>query len=129
MYASLGDIDQFDVDAVSRYEEAILNATKDGVKMRALVLCNPHNPLGKCYTVDALKAYFALCNKYNIHLISDEVYGLSVFDVEGSKRTPFTSALSIDPTGLLRTDQIHVLYGMSKVLPDTQLSITNEKAC
>lgn len=57
----------------------------------------------------------ALCDKYNIHLISDEVYGLSVFEVEGSMRTPFTSVLSIDPTSLLRTDQIHVLYGLSKV--------------
>jgi len=47
-------------------------------------------------------------------LISDEIYGLSVFDVEGAKRTPFTSVLSIDPTGILRTDLIHVLYGMSK---------------
>lgn len=101
---------------MSKYEDAIIKATKNGVKIRALLLCNPHNPLGKCYTVDSLKTYFALCNKYNIHLISDEIYGLSVFDVEGPKRTPFTSVLSIDPTGLLRTDQIHVLYGMSKVV-------------
>ncbi|KAG0645986.1 putative aminotransferase sirI [Hyphodiscus hymeniophilus] len=106
--------DQFGADAVSSYEEAILKASKNGVKIRAMLLCNPHNPLGKCYTVDALRAFFALCNKYNIHLISDEIYALSVFDVDGSKRTPFTSVLSIDPTGLLRTDQVHVLYGMSK---------------
>ena len=66
---------------MSKYEEAILKAAKDGVKIRALLLCNPHNPLGKCYTVDALKAHFVLCKKYNIHLISDEIYGLSVFEI------------------------------------------------
>jgi xeroderma pigmentosum group C-complementing protein len=115
VYASFGDVDQFDTDAVSKYEEAILQAAEEGVKIKALLLCNPHNPLGKSYTLEALKAYFVLCSKYNIHLISDEIYGLSVFEVEGSKRTPFTSVLSIDPTGLIRTDQIHVLYGMSKV--------------
>lgn len=97
------------------YEEALLQAQKEGFKIRALLLCNPHNPLGKCYPVDTLKGLFELCNKYSIHLVSDEIYGLSVFDVEGEKRTPFTSVLSINPTGLLRTDQIHVLYGMSKV--------------
>jgi aspartate/methionine/tyrosine aminotransferase len=117
IYTSFGDIDQFSIDAVAKYEESVIQAAKDGIKIRALLLCNPHNPLGKCYTLDALKAYFVLCQKYNIHLISDEIYALSVFEVEGLESTPFTSVLSIDPTGLLRTDQIHVLYGMSKVAP------------
>jgi 1-aminocyclopropane-1-carboxylate synthase len=93
----------------------LLAAQKEGIKIRALLLCNPHNPLGKCYPVETLKALFMFCHRYSVHLISDEIYALSVFDVQGSKRTPFTSVLSIDPTGLLRTDQIHVQYGMSKV--------------
>ncbi|KAH6668473.1 acc synthase [Halenospora varia] len=114
VYASLGDVDQFGVDAVKVYEEHILQAAKDGIKIRALLICNPHNPLGKCYSRDTLKALFKLCDQYGIHLISDEVYGLSVFEVEGEERVPFTSVLSIDPTGLLRTDQLHVMYGMSK---------------
>ena len=115
VYASFGEVDQFSLDAVGEYEKAILRATNDGIKIKALLLCNPHNPLGRCYTADALKACMALCNKYGIHLISDEIYALSVFEIEGSTRTPFTSVLSIDPRGLLRTDQVHVLYGMSKV--------------
>ena len=91
-------------------------AAEEGIKIRALLICNPHNPLGKCYPEVTLKALFKLCDQYGIHLISDEIYGLSVFDVEGEDRTPFTSVLSVDPTGLLKTDQLHVLYGMSKVL-------------
>lgn len=115
MYASFDNVDQFSVNAVNNYEEAILQTTKDDIKIKSLLLCSPHNPLGKCYPVAALEAYFKLCNKYKIHLISDEIYCLSMFEVKGSKRTSFTSMLSIDPTGLLRTDQIHVLYGISKV--------------
>lgn len=114
VYASFGNVDQFSIDAVKVYEDHILQAEKEGTKIRALLICNPHNPLGKCYSVDTLKALFKLCDRFKIHLISDEVYGLSVFEVEGEKRTPFTSVLSIDPTGILRTDQLHVLYGMSK---------------
>jgi bifunctional pyridoxal-dependent enzyme with beta-cystathionase and maltose regulon repressor activities len=96
---------------VSKYEEAILKAADDGVKIRAMLLCNPHNPVGRCYTIDALKALFALCHKHRIHLISDEIYGLSVFDVRGSKRTPFTCVLSIDPTGLL--GRIKFMFSMA----------------
>ena len=115
MYASFGEVDQFGLDGVAVYEEAILQATKDGIKIRALVICNPHNPLGKCYPLETLKGFFKLCAKHNIHIISDEVYGCSVFPVQSTDAVPFTSMLSIDPTGILRNDQLHVLYGLSKV--------------
>lgn len=97
------------------YENAILKAAEQGTKIKALVICNPHNPLGKCYPVEVLNGMMQLCQKHNLHLVSDEVYALSVFDVEGSVRTTFTSVLSIDPTALLDTDRLHVMYGMSKV--------------
>jgi aspartate/methionine/tyrosine aminotransferase len=100
---------------VEKYEQALLAAQKEGTTVRALLICNPHNPLGQCYSVETLKALFQFCHKYEIHLISDEIYALSVFETEGDNRTFFTSVLSIDPTGVLRTDQVHVLYGMSKV--------------
>jgi len=115
VYAAFGDVDQFSIEVVKSYEEHILQAAKEGIKIRALLICNPHNPLGKCYSRETLVALLKLCEKHSIHLISDEVYGLSVFVVEGEERVPFTSVLSIDPTGLLRTDQLHVMYGMSKV--------------
>ncbi|TVY89872.1 putative aminotransferase [Lachnellula willkommii] len=114
VYASFGKTDQFSTEAVKKYEEALLQAQKDGITIKALVLCNPHNPLGRCYPVETLKALFALCEKYNLHLVSDEIYALSVFDVEGAARTPFTSVLSIDPTGVMDPGRIHVMYGMSK---------------
>ena len=117
VYTAFDKVDQFSTNCVEKYEQALLSARKEGIKIRALLLCNPHNPLGKCYPVETLKDLFKFCHRYSIHLISDEIYALSVFDVEGPKRTPFTSVLSIDPTGLLRTDQIHVQYGMSKVRP------------
>jgi 1-aminocyclopropane-1-carboxylate synthase len=48
---SLKDYDPFEKKAVSRYEEELLNAKKKGIKVRALVLCTPHNPLGQYTTV------------------------------------------------------------------------------
>lgn len=49
------------------------NAMKQpGVK--ALVLCNPSNPCGKVFTKEELKIIAELAIKYDIHVITDEVY-------------------------------------------------------
>lgn len=39
-------MDQFGVEAVECYERALEQAEKTGVNVKALVLANPHNPLG-----------------------------------------------------------------------------------
>lgn len=59
------------------------------------------------------------CSRHGIHLISDEIYALSVFDVPSSSSTsppptPFTSILSIDPAGIIDPDLVHATYGLSK---------------
>lgn len=56
----------FDGDAL---EAAI---RQDGVK--ALVLCNPSNPCGKVFTYEELKLIADLAVKYDIYVITDEVY-------------------------------------------------------
>lgn len=70
---------------------------------------------GQCYSPEALKAYMIFCQKHGIHLVSDEIYGLSVFDTGDSAAIPFTSVLSFAPAGLIDPDYLHVFYGMSKV--------------
>ena len=42
--------------------------------VKALILCNPSNPCGKVFTVDELKVITGLAIKYDIHVITDEVY-------------------------------------------------------
>jgi 1-aminocyclopropane-1-carboxylate synthase len=44
---NLKGIDPFSAAAVVRYEEELLEAQKRGVRVRVLVLCTPHNPLGQ----------------------------------------------------------------------------------
>lgn len=56
----------FDGDVL---EEAM---KQEGVK--ALVLCNPSNPCGKVFTYDELKIIADLTVKYDIYVITDEVY-------------------------------------------------------
>lgn len=77
--------------------------------------CFFDGPAGQCYSSEVLEKYMRFCHKHRIHLISDEVYGLSVFDNGDSTATKFTSVLSFDPAELMDPDFLHACYGMSKV--------------
>ena len=57
-----------------------------------------------------------LCGKYGLHLISDEIYGLSVFEnPEQPNAVPSTSILSVNPEGLMDPRKVHMQWGFSKV--------------
>ena len=111
---SFGDTDQFEVEGVAKYEEAITAATAKGIRIKALILCNPHNPLGKCYTKAALIAFMKLCNEHKIHLLVDEIYAMSVYDVPDPAAVKFTSILSLNTDDYIDKAYFHHLYGMSK---------------
>ncbi|KYK56070.1 aminotransferase [Drechmeria coniospora] len=115
---SFGDDDAMGMAAVQRYEDAICAARDGGGRIGAIMLAHPHNPLGRCYPRDVLVAYMRLCEKHQVHLVSDEIYALSVFDntIDGDAdaSAPFTSVLSIDPAGIIDRSLVHVLWGMSK---------------
>ncbi|KAF1731135.1 1-aminocyclopropane-1-carboxylate synthase-like protein 1 [Beauveria bassiana] len=102
------------VSAIEKYEEALADAAASGIKVRAILIVNPNNPLGQCYHRDTLVELMKLCQRHQIHLISDEVYACSVFPSDDPAAVPFTSLLSIDPRGLLDADLLHVEYGFAK---------------
>jgi 1-aminocyclopropane-1-carboxylate synthase len=113
---SFGDIDSTSPNCVSCYESVILAHPRTGAgRITALLLCNPHNPLGRCYPRETLVALMALCEKHQIHLIIDEIYALSVFPNPNLPTAePFISALSIPTTNLINPARIHTLWGLSK---------------
>ena len=54
-----------------------------------------------------------LCSKYRIHLISDEIYAVSVYDVPDKNAVDFISVLSFDHTPYISPEYCHVVYGGS----------------
>ena len=44
-------------------------------KAKILVLCNPHNPLGRIWSKEELSHLASLCKKHGVLVISDEVHG------------------------------------------------------
>jgi cystathionine beta-lyase len=49
-----------------------------GVKM--YIICSPHNPVGRVWTLDELKKIGELCLKYNVLIVSDEIHSDLVFE-------------------------------------------------
>ncbi len=60
---------------------------QDGVKM--LILCNPHNPVGRCWSREELKMLGDLCLQYHCLILSDEIH--SDLIMPGFKHTPLAS--------------------------------------
>lgn len=42
--------------------------------VRAVVFCNPHNPIGRVWTEEEMKRLAELCVKYGVYLLSDEIH-------------------------------------------------------
>ena len=54
-----------------------------------MILCHPHNPLGRVWTREELEDVGRICIKHNVTIISDEIYSdLMLF---GNKHIPFAS--------------------------------------
>lgn len=97
-------------------EKTIHDSNASGIIVKAVLLCNPHNPLGRCYPKEVIEGYCRLCERYNLHLLSDEIFAMSVFATRDTPQPPsFISTLSIDLDRIgVSPARIHVLYGMSK---------------
>lgn len=109
VYVEFGRVDPFSIESVEAYEAALAEAAKEGIKVRALLLCNPHNPLGRCYSRDFIRALMRFASKHCLHIISDEIYALSAYSGNS-----FTSVLAVETEDLIDPQLIHCLWGTSK---------------
>ncbi len=58
-------------------------------KIRGTILCNPHNPVGRCWSKEDLLKYGDICLKNNAVIISDEIHCDLLY--KGSKHYPIAS--------------------------------------
>jgi len=78
-----------------------LEAQLKGTKF--FLLCNPHNPLGRGFTVEELNKIINLCKQNDIYIISDEIHGdldlnkgryISIFNSEVTRYEKVIALLS-----------------------------------
>ena len=59
---------KYEIDYVDLEEKLSLGQTT------MMILCNPHNPIGKIWSKDELAKIGSLCHKYNVIVLSDEIH-------------------------------------------------------
>jgi len=67
-------------DEAGRYSmdyEVIERHLKNGARL--MILCNPHNPVGRAWSQEELQALVLLLNRYKARLVSDEIHADFVF--------------------------------------------------
>lgn len=57
---------------------SVEKACQNGAKM--MLLCNPHNPVGRCWKREELSALWSILKRYNVALISDEIHEDFVYE-------------------------------------------------
>ena len=73
--------------------------------IRALLLSSPDNPTGRVLNRSELTNLVEWCRDRSIHLVSDEVYALSIHD-----GTTFTSVANVTDLG----EDVHIVWSISK---------------
>ncbi len=64
----------FALPSISEFEKSITDKTK------AILICNPNNPTGYLYSREEMEALRDLVKKYDLYLITDEVYREFCYD-------------------------------------------------
>lgn len=99
---------------LSEFEVTFQKAT---CSIKALMLSNSHNLLGRCFTRAQLEDCLRFCQDKVIHLISDEVFGPLTFDLlDFSANKHFIFILSLNSYALgCDSSRVHIIWSPSKV--------------
>lgn len=97
---------------------------------RMLLICNPHNPVGRVWTKEELSRLCKICEKNHVVIISDEMHGDIVY--KGHIHTPVFSIpgaekFSIVMSGPGKTFNLSGFYSAYVVIRDPFMRIAYEK--
>ncbi|CAN0901393.1 1-aminocyclopropane-1-carboxylate synthase 7 [Linum grandiflorum] len=95
-------------------ESAYNDAVSMGLKVRAVLITNPSNPLGSTVQRVVLEGILDFAVEKNIHLVSDEIYSGSTFSPD-----EFVSVAEVLKTRghvASELERVHIVYSLSKDL-------------
>ena len=72
-----------------RMDFADLEAKAADPRNKLLILCNPHNPIGRVWTREELAQVDEICRRHHVRVIADEIHGDIVYPPH--QYTPFAS--------------------------------------
>ena len=78
-----------DADGVYRRDTAALETTLERTGARLLLLCNPHNPVGRVWSSDELAELAEVTGRHGVVVVADEIH--ADLALPGRRTTPFAS--------------------------------------
>jgi aspartate aminotransferase len=79
-------------------------------KTKAILYCNPNNPTGTSYTQKEIEMLVELAKKYNLFLLSDEVY--REFTYDGISHVSLFSFMKENPDKMIVLDSLSKRYSL-----------------
>ena len=108
-------------------------------KVKMMILCNPHNPIGKIWSREELAKIDELCEKHDVILISDEIHcdltdpGIKYNPFENiSRSNNVITCLSPSKSFNIAGFQSSIIHTKNRVLLEsikTQMHIDNSDSC
>ena len=106
---------------VDDLERAWKDITDSGRRFRLLILTSPDNPTGGIYSVERLNRIADWCIAHHVHLIVNEIYGLSIIDTAHPDISDdYVSKVEFSSFGQVmkarQSEYLHLWYSLSKDL-------------
>lgn len=100
-------------------------------KVKAFVLCSPHNPVAKVWTREELETMCAICLKHGVIIISDEIHSDFIFPsgrhIPTASLSPEIAARTITCTAPSKTFNIAGLQASNIIISDPDLRAAYER--
>ncbi len=100
-------------------DKALADLNAQGKCFKVLLITSPDNPTGCMYTKQSLRQLADWCMTHKVHLIVNEIYGLSLIDTQDpdlksdySSTTDYVSFATIMQES--KSDYLHLWYAFSK---------------
>ena len=89
-----------------------------------LIMCNPHNPIGKVYTREELERISMIVERHGARVFSDEIHAPLVF--EGQQHVPYAAVNEVAATHAISAISASKMWNLAG-LKCAQLVLTNNQ--
>ena len=108
-----------------RYEIDLANLEKQiDEKTKMFILCSPHNPTGRVFSLEELSKIVEFCKKYNLIILADEIHSDLVF--KPNKHIPIASIpeareISIVCSSITKTFNLPGVITSNMIIPNEEI--------
>ena len=92
-------------------------------RTRALIFCNPHNPIGRVWTREELEALGEFCLQHRLVILCDEIHHDIVFRPHTvfASLSPEIARITVTFTAPSKTFNLSGLHAANTIIPDPEL--------